>query len=243
MSSDARAARIVAAVHGRQRPTSAACVEPLVSWLQTELGYDGLIELYGRFAHGTDRVSALMREAIWRAAAHRAGDGLSIAPGAGFLHLNTFSFGCGVRICSGAFLQGRFDGRCEIGDHTWIGPQAYLDARDLVIEEYVGWGPGASVLGSVHTGLPIDVPIIRTDLEIKPVRVEAWADIGTRAVLLPGVTVGRGAIVGAAAVVTKDVEPFAIVAGVPARLVRYRTPEDTREREGVAAGAEYGGHA
>jgi acetyltransferase-like isoleucine patch superfamily enzyme len=240
MSSDTQAARIVAAVHGNKRPTSAACVEPLVGWLRTEIGYDGLIELYGRFAHGTDRVSALMREAIWRAAAHRAGEGLTIAPGAGFLHLNTFSFGSGVRICSGAFLQGRFDGRCEIGDHVWIGPQAYLDARDLVLEEYVGWGPGASILGSSHTGLPLDVPIIRTDLEIRPVRVERWADIGTRAVLLPGVTVGRGAIVGAGAVVTKDVEPFAIVAGVPARLVRYRKPEETRESQGIAAGAEYG---
>jgi acetyltransferase-like isoleucine patch superfamily enzyme len=215
-------------------------VEPLVGWLRTELGYDGLNELYGRFAHGTDRVSALMREAIWRAAAHRAGEGLNIAPGAGFLHLNTFSFGCGVRICSGAFLQGRFDGRCEIGDNVWIGPQAYLDARDLVLEEYVGWGPGASILGSSHTGLPLDVPIIRTELEIRPVRVEAWADIGTRAVLLPGVTVGRGAIVGAGAVVTKDVEPFAIVAGVPARFVRWRALEETRESQQLMAGAEYG---
>jgi len=240
MSSDTRVARIVAAVHGRQRPTSAACVEPLVGWLRTEFGYDGLNELYGRFAHGTDRVSALMREAIWRAAAHRAGEGLNIAPGAGFLHLNTFSFGCGVRIGSGAFLQGRFDGRCAIGDHVWIGPQAYLDARDLVLEEYVGWGPGASILGSSHTGFPLDVPIIRTDLEIRPVRVERWADIGTRAVLLPGVTVGHAAIVGAGAVVTKDVEPFAIVAGVPARLVRWRNPEETRESQGIAAGAEYG---
>ena len=240
MSSETPAARIVAAVHGRQRPTSAACVEPLVGWLRTEFGYDGLIELYGRFAHGTDRVSALMREAIWRAAAHRAGEGLNIAPGAGFLHLNTFSFGCGVRIGSGAFLQGRFDGRCAIGDHVWIGPQAYLDARDLVLEEYVGWGPGASILGSSHTGFPLDVPIIRTDLEIRPVRVERWADIGTRAVLLPGVTVGHAAIVGAGAVVTKDVEPFAIVAGVPARLVRWRNPEETRESQGIAAGAEYG---
>ena len=211
-----------------------------MGWLRTELGYDGLNELYGRFAHGTDRVSALMREAIWRAAAHRAGEGLNIAPGAGFLHLNTFSFGCGVRVCSGAFLQGRFDGRCEIGDHVWIGPQAYLDARDLVLEEYVGWGPGASILGSSHTGLPLEVPIIRTDLEIRPVRVEAWADIGTRAVLLPGVTVGRGAIVGAGAVVTKDVEPFAIVAGVPARFVRWRTPEETRESQQLMAGAEHG---
>ena len=83
----------------------------------------------------------------------------------------------------------------------WIGPGSYFDARDLVLEDYVGWGPGAKVLGSTHTGLPVDVPIIQTDLEIRPVRIRAWADIGTNAVMLPGVTVGKGAIVGAGAVV------------------------------------------
>ena len=66
------------------------------------------------------------------------------------------------------------------------------------------------------------MPIIRTDLEIKPVRIEAWADVGTGAVILPGVTVGKGSIIGAGAVVTADVPPFAIVAGVPARFLRWR---------------------
>jgi acetyltransferase-like isoleucine patch superfamily enzyme len=78
------------------------------------------------------------------------------------------------------------------------------------------------VLGSEHTGLPADVPIIATDLTIRPVRIGAWADIGVNAVILPGVTVGKGAIVGAGAVVTQDVEPFSVVAGVPARLLRRR---------------------
>jgi acetyltransferase-like isoleucine patch superfamily enzyme len=54
------------------------------------------------------------------------------------------------------------------------------------------------------------------------VRVRAWADIGTNATLLPGVTVGEGAIVGAGAVVTRDVPPFSIVAGAPARVLRKR---------------------
>src|SRR5437764_67811 len=57
---------------------------------------------------------------------------------------------------------------------------------------------------------------------IEQVRVNAWADIGTGAILLPGVTVGRGSIVGAGAVVTEDVPEFAVVAGVPARFVRWR---------------------
>jgi acetyltransferase-like isoleucine patch superfamily enzyme len=127
-----------------------------------------------------------------------------------------------VFIGAHAYIQGRFDGTCVIGNHVWIGPQSYFDARNLIIEDYVGWGPGAKVLGSSHTGLPVDVPIVRTDLEIKPVRVETEADIGMNAVILPGVTIGKGSIVGAGAVVTKDVPPYAIVAGVPAKFLRWR---------------------
>ena len=52
--------------------------------------------------------------------------------------------------------------------------------------------------------------------------LEDGCDIGAGTIVLPGVTVGRGAIVGAGAVVTKDVEPFTVVAGVPARLLRRR---------------------
>jgi acetyltransferase-like isoleucine patch superfamily enzyme len=148
------------------------------------------------------------------------------------MHPETFELGDGVFIGDQAIIQGRFDGRCVIGSHVWIGPQAFLDARDLVIGDYVGWGPGARVLGSAHVGTPIDTPIIATDLEIEPVRVGPWADIGVNAVILPGVTIGKGAIVGAGAVVTDDVPPFAIVAGVPARVLRMR--------EGLDSQGEYG---
>jgi acetyltransferase-like isoleucine patch superfamily enzyme len=80
--------------------------------------------------------------------------------------------------------------------------------------------------------LPIDEPVIRTDLEIRPVKVEAWADIGTGAILLPGVTIGKGSIVGAGAVVTRDVEPFSVVAGVPARFVNWRPGYDPGHKDG-----------
>ena len=74
------------------------------------------------------------------------------------------------------------------------------------------------MLGSEHTGVPW------TSRSSKPTSGSGrcgsrWADIGVNAVILPGVTVGKGAIVGAGAVVTGDVEPFSIVAGVPARLL------------------------
>jgi acetyltransferase-like isoleucine patch superfamily enzyme len=154
----------------------------------------------------------------------------------GLRNVETFEIGDGVMIGEQAINQGRHDGTCVIGDKVWIGPQAYLDARDMVIGDNVGWAPGARLLGSAHTGEPVDVPIIATDLRIAPTVVERDADIGVNAVLLPGVTIGQGAIVGAGAIVTKDVRAFAKVAGAPARLIGYRTPSSTsKERSSDSA--------
>jgi acetyltransferase-like isoleucine patch superfamily enzyme len=223
MSTDGREGRVVRSVHGRQEVRPDPDFEiGLAESLKSSYGTAGLVELYARFAAGDGSLDVLMRRAIWRAAARRCGHGLQVGSGVGFKHLETFEIGDKVFIGAQAYIQGRFDGTTVIGNHVWIGPQAYMDARDLILEDYVGWGPGAKVLGSAHTGVPADVPIVHTDLEIKPVRVGAWADIGTNATILPGVNIGRGAIVGAGAVVTHDVAPFAIVAGVPAKFLRWR---------------------
>jgi acetyltransferase-like isoleucine patch superfamily enzyme len=219
--------RRVQAVHGRnERPADPAYHAALVEELRQLYGRAGLIELYGRFATGEGFVDALMRKAIWQSLTRHCGTALQVASGAGFKHPETFEIGNGVFIGAQAYIQGRHDGTCVIGDNVWIGPMAYFDARDLVIEEFVGWGPGAKLLGSTHIAMPVDEPIIRTDLEVKPVRIGAWADIGTNATILPGVRIGKGAIVGAGAVVASDVAPFAVVAGVPAKFMRWRKDAD-----------------
>lgn len=199
--------------------------------LATELRarYDraGLVELYARFAMGEGALDAMMRRVLFRAIARSVGHGLQVGSGVGFKHLETFEIGDGVFLAAAAYLQGRHDGRCVIGNRVWIGPQAYMDARDLEIGDDVGWGPGAKVLGSVHSGEPFGVPVIQTDLLIKPVRILAGADLGMAASILCGVTVGKGAIVGAGAVVAEDVPDNAVVAGVPARILRYREGADS----------------
>ena len=211
------------AVHGvREVAPDPAYEIAYAAGLRERYSSDALLELYGRFTQGESDFDLLMRRAIWRAVARSVGDGLRIGRGVATTHLETFVIGSGVFVGDHAIIQGRFDGTCVIGDGVWIGPQSYFDARDLVIEEHVGWGPGAKVLGSMHTGLPADVPIVQTDLAIKPVRIGAWADIGVNAVILPGVTIGKGSIVGAGAVVTEDVAPFSVVAGVPARFLHWR---------------------
>ncbi len=215
--------RMVAAVHGRRaiQPDPPFAVD-LARFLRDGRDATALAGLYARFVHGEDAFDELMRGLLWRAMLRSCGDGLRVGRGALLRHAETIQVGAGVFVGEQTMIQGRFDGTCVIGDRVWIGPQSYFDARNLIIEDAVGWGPGAKVLGSAHTGQPHDVPIIETDLEIKPVRIGAGADIGVNAVILPGVTVGRGAMVGAGAVVTTDVPPMAVVAGVPARILRYR---------------------
>ena len=184
-----------------------------------------LLNLFARFASGESSLHLLMRRVIVRALCKHAGHGLQVGPNVVLKHPETMEFGDCVFIGAQAMIQGRFDGRCKIGSHVWIGPQSYFDARELILEDYVGWGPGAKVLGSVHTGKPVEVPLITTGLEIKPAVIGFGADIGMNASILPGVHVGAHAIVGAGAVVTHDVPDYSIVAGVPARVIRDRRDE------------------
>lgn len=213
----------IAAVHGLRGIVDDPEFEGgLAAWLRDSYGVAGLQDVYSRFALGDGPFDAMMRRVMWKLGAAKCGSGLQVGSQASFRHLETFDIGSNVFIGTGASIHGRIGGNCKIGNQVWIGPHAFLDARDLELGNYVGWGPGAKVLGSEHTGIPIDVPIIATGLEIKPVRVGDGADIGTNATILPGVSIGEGAIIGAGAVVTTDIPAYAIAAGVPARVLRWR---------------------
>jgi len=215
--------RVVRAVHGLQQVAPDPADEVAESArLRASAPRDSLLTRYAVALWTDSAAGARERRVVLRALCETFGNGVRIGLGVLVLHPHTFEIGDAVFIGNQTFLQGRHDGHCVVGAHTWIGPQSYFDCRDLELGEYVGWGPGAKVLGSEHTGLPVEAPIIQTDLVIKPVRVGRGADIGVNAVLLPGVTVGEGAIVGAGAVVTRDVPPYAIAAGVPAKVIRSR---------------------
>jgi acetyltransferase-like isoleucine patch superfamily enzyme len=198
-------------------------------WLRETSDRDELNALFGRFRNGESAFDSFMRRIALNAVCRSAGNDLQVGVGVVLKHPETMEFGDCVFIGSQVMIQGRFDGTCRIGNHVWIGPQSYFDARQLVLEDYVGWGPGAKVLGSAHTGEPIEDPIITTDLVIKPVVVETGADVGMNASILPGVRIGAHAIVGAGAVVTSDVPAYAIAAGVPARVLRSRRGESCSE--------------
>jgi len=215
--------REVAAVFGSKE------VRPDPEWergfaadLRAKHSREELLGLFGQFRSGEGAFDRMMRRVLVRAMAKSVGNELTVEPNVVLKHPETMEFGDKVFLGAQCMIQGRFDGTCKIGNHVWIGPQAYFDARHLVLEDYVGWGPGAKVLGSAHTGEPVEDPIIATPLIIEPVVIGFGADIGTGSVILPGVRVGANAIIGAGAVVNHDVPDFAIAAGVPARVLRDR---------------------
>ena len=123
----------------------------------------------------------------------------------------------------------------SIGNDVYIGPYALFSSiKKITIGNKVTFGPRVTIMGGNHNFKEVGSYIYdnhkKNDDDDLPVTIcdDTW--IGCNAVILKGVTVGRGAIVGAGAIVTKDVPPYAIVGGNPARIIRYRWDETTIEK-------------
>lgn len=128
-----------------------------------------------------------------------------------------------IYIGHNTILKGYYKNSMEIGEGTWIGQNCFLhSAGGIKIGKAVGIGPFVKILTSNHIEEDINIPVMHNPLEFKEVIIEDGADIGIGTVILPGVRIGEGSIIGAGSVVTHDVEPYSIVAGVPAKLLRKR---------------------
>ena len=140
----------------------------------------------------------------------------------------------GIKIGKGStiHMKARFyDPRnISIGEDTIIGEGAVLDGRDkLTIGNHVDIASEVMIYNSEHN--VNDENFLATNA---PVKIEDYVFIGPRVIILAGVTVGRGAVIGAGAVVTKDVPPYAIVGGVPAKIIGERRNKDLHYHLGRA---------
>lgn len=136
------------------------------------------------------------------------------------------SCGIGVVVKKGAYFG--TGSLVEIGDRSQIGENARIE-HDTVIGNDVMMGLEVLILSTVHSDSRTDIPLIHQGYEPrKPVHIGDGVWIGARAILLPGVVIGEHAIIGAGAVVTRDVEPWSVVGGVPARKIRGRRELEQR---------------
>ncbi len=146
--------------------------------------------------------------------------------------------GCGSNVRFSALTSDFTYRNITIGNGVYIGPHALFLCTEsqIFIGNKVLFGPHVTIIGGDHritdVGRFIYDVLDKHPEDDQDVHIEDDVWIGTNTTLLKGVTVGRGAVVAAGALVTKDVPPYAIVGGVPAKVLKYRfTPEQIQEHE------------
>lgn len=138
-------------------------------------------------------------------------------------HPENIEVGDCVYVGHQAILKAYYKNRMRIGAGTWIGQQCFLHAAGgLTIGQDVGIGPGVKIITSYHEEAGRGVPILHAPIAFEAVEIGDGTDLGVNAVILPGTRLGRGVQVGAGAVVKGEFGDFAVIAGVPARLLRTR---------------------
>lgn len=154
------------------------------------------------------------------------GNDTVIETGTLVFHPENISIGDRVYIGHNTILKGYHEEEMWIGDGTWIGQQCFIhSAGGIFIGKAVGIGPCVKILTSWHRDLDSDIPVMFNPLAFGRVEIMDGADIGIGTIILPNVTIGEGAIVGAGSVVTKSIEPYTVYAGAPARFLRNRAPK------------------
>ncbi len=110
----------------------------------------------------------------------------------------------------------------SIGEYSGIGLNARVQGP-LIIGNYVMMGPEVMIYTKNHKIDNLAIPMVKQGIT-KPqcVTIEDDVWIGARAIILPGVTIGKGSVIAAGAVVTKDVEPYSVMGGIPAKRIKSR---------------------
>lgn len=117
----------------------------------------------------------------------------------------------------------------KIGQNVRINENVFI--QSATIGNNVMIAPNVAILSSTHSYERLDIPMVdQDDIFGLPPVIEDDVWIGRNVVIKHGVTIGKGAIVGACSLVTKDVPSYAIVGGVPAKVIKYRNAQETEKK-------------
>lgn len=115
-----------------------------------------------------------------------------------------------------------FTPELEIGDNSGIGINCEIHGP-VIIGENVMMGPEVIIYTKGHRHDRVDIPMMNQgDDEIRPIKIGNDVWIGRRVMIMPGVSIGDGCIIGAGAVVTRDIPDYSVVGGVPAKVLKKR---------------------
>jgi galactoside O-acetyltransferase len=167
----------------------------------------------------------LLRSLYYRMRLKGCGGGLRLSTDVSIFCPENISLGRDVTIMSYSKVYAGGEGLIRIGDNVNMNNNVMINARGkglISIGNSVLIGPNAVIRSNNHSFDRTDMPIREQGVVRGEITIEDDVWIAANAVILPDVRVGKGAIVAAGAVVTKDVAPFTIVGGVPARPIGVR---------------------
>lgn len=133
-----------------------------------------------------------------------------------FLKINGARIGEGCKVSSSSKIWAPWN--LTLGDYVCLGPRSQIYSADkIMIGDKVTISQGAYLCAASHDITQINKPLI-----VKPIRIDSFAWVAAEAFVGMGVTIGEGAVVGARAAVFKDVEPWTVVGGNPAKFIKKR---------------------
>jgi len=135
----------------------------------------------------------------------------------------TMQIGENFRVCPNMKIYVENDGLLKVGNNFFsnYGTFIYANGSSITIGNDCLFGPDVLIINNNHAFEKNE--LIRKQEEIKkPITIGNDVWIGAKSIILPGVTIGDGVVIAAGSVVNKDIEPYAVVAGVPARKIKMR---------------------
>lgn len=172
-----------------------------------------------------------LRYSIYKVIFARCGKNISVSQGCHIRDFNKIALGNNITfgLNSQIYSAGNGNERIEIGDNVSLNSNVMINADIggcIRIGNNVLIGPNVVLRASNHKYSDLNTPIRQQGHKPGYIIIEDDVWIGANAVVLPGVKIGKGAIVGAGAVVTKDVKTYSIVGGVPARWISTRSGDE-----------------
>ena len=138
-------------------------------------------------------------------------------------HPGAISIGDNVRILRNVTISTSESGNISIGDNSHIGESSIIYSdKEITIKDNVIIGPQNIIVDCDHIYQDVDTPIINQGHNAKRVLIEDDVWVSSNCCIIKGVVIGKGSVIGAGSVVNKDILPYSVACGVPAKVIKKR---------------------